>query len=299
MSYASKESSIAEGIPFECYEFVTPIGTFRYTSLTEDVTLGGNLYEPCEGIGRTEADINPVIDSLQTMDFIIPRDDRLAKGFSRKNLPEYCTTRVYRAHWGEDLSTQFKVEWRGEATGYSYDDDGAFIIATQSILQAKVQGSQCTIYTQLSCNHRVYDERCGIDQGDHTFSTTVTLVSGITITLDDQPFSNPDLTLGKIINDRTGEERTIFQALSGVITITYPFVDIVIGDTVSVVRGCNNLMSTCISRFNNVERFLGFRYVPLDNIFADSGDKVVVTTTTKRNRLDTQWSIGAVGLRYS
>lgn len=290
MTYENRESSIADGMPFECYLFETPLGTFRYTSLTERVQLDGEWYEVCEGITRTEADINPVVDSLQTMDFIIPRDDPLATGFNERNLPEYCTTRVYRAHYGDDLSTEFKVEWRGEATGYSYEP-GAFIIATQSILQSKVQGSQCTVYTQFSCNHRVYDERCGIVQADHTFQATVTELSGIEITIDDQLYTNPELTLGKMINNRTGEERTIFQALSGLIIVTYPFVDIVIGDTVSMVKGCNNLMSTCITRFDNVERFLGFRYIPTDNIFVDSGDKVVVTTTTKRNFLPTKWVV--------
>ncbi len=290
MSYETRDTSIADGMPFECYEFITPIGTFRYTSLTERVELGGEWYEACPGITRTQADINPIIDSLQTMDFLIPRDDPLAQGFNRRTLPEYCTTRVYRAHWGDDLSTEFKVEWRGEATGYSYEP-GAFIIATQSILQAKVQGNQCTIYTQLSCNHRVYDERCGVDKDLHTSETSVTAIDYTKITVADQEFSNVDLSLGEVINVRTGESRTIYEADDGVITVTYPFVDIRVGDAIKLVRGCNNLMSTCILRFDNVKRFLGFRYIPLDNIFADAGDKIVKTTTTKRTFVSTKWTI--------
>lgn len=290
MTYETRDSSISDGMPFECYEFITPIGTFRYTSLTERVLLGGQWYEVCPGIDRTQADINPIIDSLQTMDFLIPLDDPLALGFNRRTLPEYCTTRVYRAHWGDDLSTQFKIEWRGEATGYSYEP-GAFIISTQSILQAKVQGNQCTIYTQLSCNHRVYDERCGVDKGLHTSATSVAVVDYTKITVVNQEFSNVDLSLGELINVRTGESRTIYEANNGVITVTYPFVDILVDDAVQLVRGCNNLMSTCILRFDNVKRFLGFRYIPLDNIFADAGDKIVKTTTTKRTFVATKWTI--------
>jgi hypothetical protein len=295
MTYDARESSIADGEPFECYEFVTPLGTFRYTSLPEDVTLGGNLYVVREGIGRTEADINSVVDSLQTMDFLIPRDDPLATGFNKRNLPDYCTTRVYRAHYGEDLSTEYTVEWRGEATGYGYSD-AHFVISTQSILQAKVQGSQSTIYTQLSCNHRVYDDQCAVVQADHTFSAVVTDVTGIEILIDDQTFSDTDLALGQFVNDRTGEVRTIFSASTGLITVTYPFVDLVVGDTVSLSRGCNNLMSTCIARFDNVARFLGFRYMPGENLWLTNGNKIIETTTTNRNYVDP--GLGPASIKY-
>lgn len=297
MTYAAKEKSVSSGIPFECYEFETPVGTFRYTSLLEDVTLGTGLtektFKPCPGIDRSTAEINSIIDTLQSMNFLIPKDDRLAKTYNKKNLPEYCTTRVYRAHWGDDLTTQFEVEWRGEATGYEYDNDGAFIISTQSILQSKIQGNQCTIYTQLSCNHRVYDERCGVVKADHTVFTDVTKVDNIKITVLSQSLSNTDLQLGEIKNLRTGEVRTIFSAADGVITVTYPFTDILVGDNVSLSRGCNNLMSTCISRFNNVARFLGFRYIPVSNLFATKGDRTVETTTTRRVFVPTQWTISS------
>lgn len=300
MTYAANEKSVASGAPFECYRFETPMGTFRYTSLPFAVTLGtgdgAQTFDPCPGIDRTTAEINSVVDSLQTMDFVIPREDDLARRYNQKNLPDYCTTRVYRAHWGDDLTTQFEIEWRGEATDYSYRD-GALIISTQSILQAKIQGSQCTIYTQLSCNHRVYDARCGVNKGDHTASTTVTDIDNVSIEVANQTFSNVDLQLGEMRNTRTGEARTIFQAASGLITVTYPFTDLVVGDTVELSRGCNNLMSTCIARFNNVERFLGFRYIPTTNIFVNSGDKTVVQTTSNRNLALVKWTVAGETVR--
>lgn len=292
MSYSSNETSVAAGTPFECYEFETPVGTFRYTSLPIPVTLGGQAYTPRAGLMRSEAEINSLVDSLQSMDFVIPMDDPLAIAYRKRSLPEYCTTRVYRAHYGDDLSTEFSVEWRGEATGYSYTP-GGLVIETQSILQAKVQGSQNTIYTQLSCNHRVYDERCSLVKANFTEARAVTKVDDIKITVASLPFGTADLQLGEIRNQRTGETRTIFSVTGTVITVTYPFVDILVGDTVDLTKGCNNLMSTCIDRFDNVINFLGFRYIPLDNIFADSGDKTVVQTTERRTFVPTTWTVTA------
>lgn len=290
MSYEQREHSVASGAPFECYHFATPVGTFRYTSLPVPVQLGSGaggaleLYTP-QLIKRGSAEISTIIDSLRTMDIHVPIDDPLAKAYCRRAVPAWLTTIVYRAHLGDDLATQFDVEWRGEATGYSYDPDGALIVATQSILQAKVQGPAATPYVQLACNHRVFDSRCKALRENFTHQTVIATVDNVEIRVESQGFANSDLALGTMVNVRTGEVRSIHDNIDGLVTITYPFLDVLAGDQVELTLGCDNTMATCVTRFDNVANFGGFRYVPLDNLFVGNGDKTVKTTTTYRQQV--------------
>lgn len=265
MTYATNEISIKDGDPFECYEFVTPLGTFRYTTLPVNVTLGGNVYTPLQ-ISRTTISITMIVDSIQTMDIKIPLDTEIADGYTGRILPEYLTVRVFRAHVGDDLSTEFATEWRGEATAYTVEG-GTFVIKTQSILQAKVQGASGTVYYQIPCNHRVYDARCGLDPASFSYAATVTDIDGFKITVTDDGVADSGLALGSITNDRTGEVRSIYDNTANVIDVTYPFRDLLIGDEVTLTLGCDNKMGTCVSRFNNVAKFGGFRYIPLKNPF--------------------------------
>lgn len=268
MSYAGKERSVQSGEPFECYEFVSPVGTFRYTSAPEAKTLGGNVYTPAP-VMRGNVEIGIVIDTLQTVDFMLPLKNTLAKAYQGTVLPDYLTVRVYRGHVGE---TEFQTEWYGEATGYQISQ-GKFVIKTQSVLQAKILGVAATVYVQYACNNRVYDDRCKLLKASFTQPTEVTLVDNTKITVEDQGYSNNELELGTMLNERTGEERTIKSNVNNLIQVTYPFLDLIVGDSVKLILGCDNRMQTCIDRFDNVANFTGFRYLPLTNPFEDSGDE--------------------------
>ena len=61
-------------------------------------------------------------------------------------------------------------------------------------------------------------------------------------------------------NGLSGETKT---ATSGVITLALPMPYAVApGDAYSVVSGCDKNRSTCISTFNNINRFRGFPDIP-------------------------------------
>lgn len=267
MTYALNEESVADGTPFECYLFQSPNGSYRYTSLPFDVTLNGEVFKPLQ-IVRSSFDISAVVESLKTMDFTFPLNSVIANDYAGKNVPDYLTVLVYRAHIGDDLSTQFKIEWRGETTNYSIQNN-KFVVKTRSIMQAKILGANKTVYYQLACNNRVYDDRCKAIKAEFTVATTVTALDNIRVTVGSSgSFGNGELSLGTMVNTRTGEERSIYNNTDGLIEVTYAFNDIVIGDEVLLILGCDNRMSTCVNRFDNVVNFTGFRYIPAKNPFA-------------------------------
>lgn len=268
MTYDANEASVQDGTPFECYEFDTPIGYYRYTTLPFSVTLNGQSFES-ETIDRTNFTISSVIDGLTTMDIILPFQNALALKYTQAALPDYCSVTVYRAHYGDDLSSEFNVEWRGETTGTKIKDN-KFILETQSVMLSLLVGEARSVVYQYSCNNRVYDSVCGLNAASFSTSATVTRVNLNRITVNDDGNADNELVLGKITLGRTGEVRAIVSNTDvdsggSEIEIQYPFDDIAIGDTVTLTLGCDNRRNTCVTRFNNILNFTGFPYIPTEN----------------------------------
>lgn len=270
MTYDANEDSVESGTPFECYSFATPSGTFRYTTLPFSVTLDGNLYTS-ETIDRTTFETSAAIASVKTMDIMLPFDNELVGNYSTRTLPDYCTVTVYRAHYGDDLSSEFVVEWIGEAVGTEITEE-YFVFKTKSLMASLLTGNAKSVKYQYPCNNRVYDARCQAVESSFRVSATVTRVNLNVITVNSDSNADGDLILGKITLPRTSEVRSIVNnedvdSGGSEITIAYPFDDIVVGDSVTLTLGCDNRLTTCLNRFNNIRNFTGFPYIPSKNPF--------------------------------
>ncbi len=270
MAYDANEDSVQDGTPFECFEFVGPVGTYRYVTLPFNVTLDGKTFTS-ETIKRSSADISAVLDDLKTIDVHLPFSNALATLYAQANLPDYLTVTIYRAHYGDDLSTEFNIEWVGSSDGYEINDN-EFIIKTKSVLQALLQGEMRSIKYQAACNNRVYDAVCGLNESLFTYNATVTRVNLTQVTVDDDQVADNGLVLGKMTLARTGEVRQIItntdvDSGGSRIKVAYPFQDLVVGDTVQLTLGCDNTRDTCVTRFNNLDQFTGFPYIPIKNPF--------------------------------
>lgn len=267
MTYDAFEKSVNLGRPFEVYEFKGPAGIFRYASGPQERIVDDEVYEPLS-ITRTSVVVSSILDSPQTMDFNVPIRCDLAFAYTRHVIPDTLAVRVLRAHDGTDYNTDFKVEWSGEAVGYRIANSW-FIISTVSRLQSMILGASTSVMMQNACNNEVYDARCQAVEGDHSFETTVALVDAVRVHVADMNYPNGELELGRIVCDRTGESRTITSAEDDELEVAYPFYDLVVGDAVTLILGCDNKMDTCHQRFNNVEHYTGFRFVPVSNPFTE------------------------------
>lgn len=93
----------------------------------------------------------------------------------------------------------------------------------------------------------------------------MTAIGALTIVVNDDGVADHDLKGGEIINNRTGERRMVADNLANSIDINYGFLDIVEGDVVSMVRGCDHSSATCKAKFNNFDNYGGFLFIPTKN----------------------------------
>lgn len=272
MSYAAKDDSIHDAEPIEFYEFIAQHKTWRFTSYHKPFQAatqseGAQWYTPLPII-RTTIEISSIIDAPTTMDFQIPHDHEIARTFCYPDKsPKELVVIVRSYHEGDDPTIDFKVEWYGHIAGNSAAGKWG-IIKTASIIRTELGGFLSSVYYQKSCNHVLFDARCKAVEADFTEVASVVKIQKQIITVNNMVFSADELINGVMENVRTGERQGIISNNLNIIRIGYPFFDIVVGDDVKLIRGCDHQrLGDCKDVFNNVDNYGGFDFIPEINPF--------------------------------
>lgn len=267
MTYRDYEESFQDALPIEAYEFVGTYRTYRYTNADRVITISGNDYEPL-AMKREETVTGDQSQDGVEMTIEMPCDCDLIADYAFAVSPPDLDLTVYRCHLGLNLSLDSVVFWKGPVTGFNVTDDVAKI-RVPSILETVLSGDFPNFFYHQSCNHTLYDERCGISKAANTVTTTVTAISEdkTSITVADDGFANNFLNGGIVANPDANEQRLILSNTDNVLVVFYPFARLEVGDTVALSVGCDHSKETCQSKFGNVRRFGGFPYIPKDNPF--------------------------------
>jgi uncharacterized phage protein (TIGR02218 family) len=61
--------------------------------------------------------------------------------------------------------------------------------------------------------------------------------------------------------------RMITSSTTSLIEVAFPFYEITPGETIELFAGCDRLLGTCVSKFDNSINFGGCPYVPSKNVF--------------------------------
>lgn len=130
-----------------------------------------------------------------------------------------------------------------------------------------------------SCRAILGDSRCGINLSGYTVSSTVTSIS------DRQIFSDSTraeakgyFDSGKITftsGNNNGLSMEIKTFTDGVITMVFPLpYDIEIGDSYTMIAGCDKNFSTCVAKYNNAVNFRGEPHIPgIDRMLETAGTR--------------------------
>lgn len=282
MSYASKDKSVHDSQPVECFFFYSLSREWTYTSSKSDVTITIDsidvVFTPFQ-ITRTALEISSTIDSVVSMDFTVPADSELAQKYAFSESPKNLNVVVYRKHEG-DASTDWKIQWQGKIAGVRAQGDMVSLMM-QSILQTELGGLISSVYYQKRCNHKLFDARCKINRASFTQTATVVQVDGAVIGVNNMVYPNGELNNGEMTNDRTGEVQSILVANSNIIRVGSVFDDIVVGDTVKLTLGCDLArLGHCSSRYNNTANYGGFDFISDKDPFKHLSYYTYVGTTT-------------------
>jgi hypothetical protein len=303
MTYATKDLSVASGAPIECYAFEGDFGDFFYTSYHSAITVAGIDFTPLP-ITRSAVETNSLVDGGMTMDFTLPFNNLLAKRYAYTISPRELNVTVYRVHEGDDYATDYKIEWfGGGAVEFNTNGDWT-TIKTGSKFQTALNGNLSAAYFQRLCNHVLFDDRCKVDADSFKATATVIKLQGQVITVDNDGFDNSALVGGQMTITRTGEKQAIILNTDNVLRIGMVPVDIVVGDTLDLFRGCNHFrLGDCKNVYNNVVNYGGFDFIPVKNPYLRFNKTTATSTTTtaKKEKVEAvkAASFGGASASYS
>lgn len=263
---AKEEAHIRK--PVELYHFWPSIsGThYRYTSGDVEVTISGTgsnagTYSPAT-IDREQTQYTT---DLEVSTLIINA------GYIEDPMLEYIAINPIEVYWVEVLKL-FRDQEEQELTTVFVGQ------ITNVIFQGNATKIHCVGFEKLltnpipkyryqpGCNHTLYDTKCSIDKTSYDINATLSSVSSDGLTLISSSFNTGGaqyFTEGYV--SWQGNKRKIMSHVTNTITIQYKISDLAASDIVTVYPGCNKSITTCKNKFNNVDNFLGFPYIPLDN----------------------------------
>lgn len=265
MTYTSLEESAQSGRPVEAYEFVGTYMAYRYTNADQPLTFFGNVYHPA-AITREEAITGDQSQDGIEMVIEIPQTSDIVQDYAFSIAPPDLDLTVYRCHIGLNFSVDPIVFWKGPVTGFNVEEDRARI-RVPSILENVFIGNMPNYFFHQSCNHTLFDSRCGVSKAANTTTTTVTAINGGLITVASDGVADDVLKGGMISVPGANEKRLILSNVADVLTVFFPFSRMQVGDSVELSKGCDHSFATCKDKFNNGRRFGGFPYIPKDNPF--------------------------------
>lgn len=261
------EQSVEDNSPVELYKFVGSFNSYFYTSADKLTVFAGDEYLPI-AVSRSRVRSGTQDDDNLALDLSLPFDIDVVQDYAFSEVPPTLALTIYRVQ-DEDLTgTAWRIFWMGTVHGFNVNDRLA-TIQVPSLFQIALQGELPSIFYQVPCNHTLYDSHCQVVRAANTFVGVVQAVDGTEVSLVTPPTTNGDLVAGEIVNLRNGERRKIFANVGTLVTLGYPFVDILPGDDIEVVRGCNHKGRTgdCKLKFDNYVNFGGFEDIPPDNPF--------------------------------
>lgn len=261
MSFETVDTSVQDAQPVYLYEFVSGASVARFASCAKDVGTHPIIYSASAiSAGNRRVGENIFKESLKIK---FARSDLFAKQYIW-NAPDAPTT-VTVKRWHRTLPiADAVVEWKGRVVSATTDDTTVTLECESIYTSLKRIG--LAMQFEISCVHPLYSVGCAASKVAAQASVTVLSVSGPVIEVDTLiGFDNGWFSGGLL--EFAGDSRFILQHSGNNLRLASLMTTLEIGSSIVIYPGCDKAMATCISKFNNIDNYLGFPWMPNRNPF--------------------------------
>ena len=271
MTYDALETSVEGSRPVEIFEITAGSTSFFYTSAEDDQPVGAQTYTAIPGLQRGPTTEGP---EKREDDFQIelPTTNALAQIFTGVMPGFRVRIQARRFQRGDTPTPEVVQIFDGYIQSASFKLQLKKTVLTARPVIASI-GKQIPRRTyQSACNHVLYEAAtCQVDDTLPAFRASslsvasmvgndLTVTSGLSGTYADGFMD------GGFVEVVGGADfRLIRVHVGNVLTMLLPFS--VSPTTVNVFAGCAHTIAVCFSKFDNVDRFGGFAFVPTRNVF--------------------------------
>ncbi|WP_210879931.1 phage BR0599 family protein [Roseovarius autotrophicus] len=275
MTYASLESSVAEGRPYFLYQFVEGDQVWRFTSRSTPWTSAGSggdmiSWEPA-AVAHGDVVQTSEIERGR-LELTWPLSHPFARRFLAPLSNTPVTLTIFRGH--EQVLGETVAHWKGRVVGAEVEGQ-RILLQAESIFSTLRRAGVRAKYQRL-CRHALYGRGCGLDIALHWLTGTVTAVAANAVTVPetaDQPdgwFRGGVLRFGVqlgFITGHAGAVLTLSRPMPELATaFATPEIDPDTGEPLPVLLdiapGCDLRAATCAAKFGNLLNFGGFPEIP-------------------------------------
>lgn len=267
MTYAAYENSVQSGTPIELYEFVQGTQRWSYISRAEELVRLGQVYTPAPIKRDRVKQSTDVFKNSMRLTF--PRDNEFAVQFLGFAPDSVTTVAILRGH-ANDPDQQFIIYWKGRVLSAKATESQIEIECEPLYTSIRRPGLRAKF--EYSCRHVLYRRGCFVNQEAFLHEGAVLSVSGgLNVEVAGAAALGATWFVGGMIVAEDGASRFIVgQPSAGVVTMSRPMPSVVGGSTVKLYPGCDHLRGTCDTKFNNLDNFGGFPWIPSRNPFDGS-----------------------------
>jgi len=267
MSYLDQENSVSVGAPVELYRFALGAQRFTFTASQAAVIYQNETYAPV-ALRRSAIEQGNEINRAG-LTLTLPRDNPLADLFLASPPEGVVSVTLRRFHRGDPL-TETLVVWKGRVGGARLS--GSELTLTCESVATSLKRTGLRARYSLLCRHALYSTGCGALKEAHRVDAVLTSVSGATVNVA-APLLPIDGTFVAGMLATNAAQRMIVGHVGPQITLVAPLPSLSVGAAVRLYAGCDHALSTCRHRFNNLDNYGGFPFIPLKNPFV--GDAIV------------------------
>lgn len=247
-----------------CWKITLRNGTtYGFTNHDQDLTFDGVTYEAATGFIPTAVDTSSSlsVDNLDVDGMLT--SDRITEDDITAGLYDFAAMTIYLVNW-QNLNDPKLILRRGTIGQISHDKN-AFTAEVRGLLESYQQKAG-KVYQKV-CRATLGDSKCKVNLTPYTATGTITAVC------DDMTFGTnlaaaADLYDYGVITFTSGKNNNAYievktQAADGTVELYLPPPwPPAVGDTFTIVAGCDGNFSTCQTKFNNRFNFRGEPYVP-------------------------------------
>lgn len=263
MSFNSFEKSQSNASIVELYEFAIGPARYRYASTEYDFVLSLLTYKASQiKRSKIKQSSNMHKDGIT---LTVQSSFELAKLLLNPLIDDTINVTVFRGH-ASDPDKNFIAYWLGRVVGCAVSGSEVEISCESVFTSIKRPGLRARF--EINCRHTIYNSGCNATFIENASSAVVSAVNGSVVDIVTSEVYPSGYFTGGIATTSNGSVKHIANHVGDKLTFFQPPTDIRVTDRLVIAPGCDRSLAQCKYRFNNLDNFGGFPYIPIVNPFS-------------------------------
>lgn len=251
----------------ELYRFVEGVNVWTVTSADSEETHNTELYTPAT-VGRNNIESKNEL-SKANIQVSFDIDSPIARRWLNEVVDDVVTLSIFSKEDG-----LVEIIWKGRLMSVHPGTTDIKLLFESVFTSLRLTGIRKRY--QRSCPYILYGRGCSLDKANFEEAGTVTAISsnGVTLTVPEAAGFASGFFIAGMIKVADGTFRFITNHSGSTITLIRPVNSLVadfaeFGNTaISLYPGCDRSKEVCNNKFNNLNNYGGFAFIPTKNPFA-------------------------------